>query len=165
MEFENSVKATDRGELPAMRILIYSHTFAPHVGGVETYAMSLAQGLVGQRQHDPDKKAQVTVVTPTPAGNMDDAILPFQVTRQPRFATLLGLLKEADIIHIAGPSLLPMLVGLLFRKPVVVEHHGYQAICPNGLLLYNPQKVSARITLCGGVTTSAFDAIGIVVVG
>jgi glycosyltransferase involved in cell wall biosynthesis len=53
---------------------------------------------------------------------------------------LLHLLRTADVIHLAGPCLLPMLLGLLFRKPVVVEHHGYQTVCPNGLLLYQPTK-------------------------
>jgi glycosyltransferase involved in cell wall biosynthesis len=29
---------------------------------------------------------------------------------------------------------------LLLRKPVVIEHHGYQATCPNGLLFYHPSE-------------------------
>jgi len=33
-----------------------------------------------------------------------------------------------------------MVMGLALRKPVVVEHHGYQAVCPNGLLFYEPDK-------------------------
>jgi FkbM family methyltransferase len=28
-----------------------------------------------------------------------------------------------------------MAIGLALRKPVVIEHHGYQAMCPNGILL------------------------------
>jgi glycosyltransferase involved in cell wall biosynthesis len=31
-------------------------------------------------------------------------------------------------------------MGLLLRKPVVVEHHGFQTICPNGQLLYEPTR-------------------------
>jgi glycosyltransferase involved in cell wall biosynthesis len=42
------------------------------------------------------------------------------------------------VIHLAGPALLPMSLGFLLRKPVIVEHHMYQAICPNGLLVYQP---------------------------
>jgi glycosyltransferase involved in cell wall biosynthesis len=53
---------------------------------------------------------------------------------------LTGLVRKADVIHVAGPCLLPMLLGLALRKLVVVEHHGYQAVCPNGLLLYEPTK-------------------------
>jgi glycosyltransferase involved in cell wall biosynthesis len=33
-----------------------------------------------------------------------------------------------------------MLFALLRRKPLIVTHHGYQAICPNGLLLYLPTQ-------------------------
>jgi glycosyltransferase involved in cell wall biosynthesis len=44
------------------------------------------------------------------------------------------------VIHLAGPLLLPMLIGLLLRKPVAVEHHGFQAICPNGQLLFEPTQ-------------------------
>jgi glycosyltransferase involved in cell wall biosynthesis len=31
-------------------------------------------------------------------------------------------------------------MGLLLRKPVIVEHHGFQTICPNGQLLYEPTR-------------------------
>jgi glycosyltransferase involved in cell wall biosynthesis len=71
---------------------------------------------------------------------MDDAALPFPVVRQPGFLALIKLLLDADVIHLAGPSFLPMVMGLVLRKPVVIEQHGYQAVCPNGLLLYEPDK-------------------------
>jgi glycosyltransferase involved in cell wall biosynthesis len=32
-----------------------------------------------------------------------------------------------------------MTLGLLARRPIVVEHHGFQTICPNGQLLIEPQ--------------------------
>ena len=73
-------------------------------------------------------------MTPTPAGTMNDAALPFGIVRRPGFVTLIRLLCRADVIHLAGPAFLPMLLGLLLQKPVVVEHSSYQAACPNGLL-------------------------------
>jgi glycosyltransferase involved in cell wall biosynthesis len=33
-----------------------------------------------------------------------------------------------------------MAIAWLIRKPFVVEHHGYQAICPNGLLFREPSR-------------------------
>ena len=123
-----------------MKILIYSHAFAPNIGGVETIVMLLAQGLVRHRQQDSGKGVQVTVVTPTPAGGMDDAALPFRVVRQPSVRMLLRLIRAADVIHLAGPAFLPLLAGLLLRKPVVVEHHGFHTICPNGQLLHEPTQ-------------------------
>lgn len=115
-----------------MRVLIYTHAIAPKIGGVETYVMLLAQGLARETARS---GLQVTVATPTPAGDWDDSALPFHLVREPGLATLLKLLWHADVIHLAGPTFLPMLLGLLFRKQVVVEHDGYQACCPNGLLL------------------------------
>src|SRR5262249_55627922 len=38
------------------------------------------------------------------------------------------------------PSFLPMLLAWLLRRPFVVEHHTYQAICPNGLLIHQPDR-------------------------
>jgi len=115
-----------------MRILIYTHAFAPMIGGLETHVMTLAQGLARQATGG---DLEITLVTPAPAGNWDDTALPFRIVRQPGLLTLLGLLRRADVIHLAGPTFLPMLFGLLLRKPVVVEHDIYQAACPNGLLL------------------------------
>ena len=41
--------------------------------------------------------------------------------------------------------MLPMMLAIALRKPVVVEHHGFQTICPNGQLLYGPSQ-----SLCSG---------------
>jgi glycosyltransferase involved in cell wall biosynthesis len=118
-----------------MKILIYSHPFAPKIGGVETYVMLLAQGLAQTSTRAVDETVQVILATPTAADGMDDATLPFRVVRRPGFFALLRLVWGADVIHLAGPSFLPILFGLLLRKPVLVEHDGYQAACPNGLLI------------------------------
>jgi glycosyltransferase involved in cell wall biosynthesis len=53
---------------------------------------------------------------------------------------LASLIRRSDVVHLAGPVLGPLALALFLRKPVVVEHHGYQANCPNGLLLYEPTK-------------------------
>src|SRR5205814_2247814 len=47
---------------------------------------------------------------------------------------------EADLIQLAGPAFIPLALALLRRKPTVVAHHGYQSICPNGLLQYEPTR-------------------------
>ncbi len=127
-----------------MKILIYTHAFAPQVGGVETVVMLLAQGLASV---DGSRGAPrgVTVVTPIAPGDFDDTRLPFRVVRRPSLGQLLQLIRAADVVHLAGPALLPLLLGRLARKPVVVEHHGFQAICPNGQFVYEPKQ-----TLCPG---------------
>lgn len=119
-----------------MRILIYVNAFAPKVGGVETIVLSLARRLDGPHPLGTAKKPETTLVTATPAGGMDDTALGFRVVRQPGLAKLLKLIQHAEIIHLAGPSLLPLFLGWLMRKRIVVEHHGFQTVCPNGQLFY-----------------------------
>ena len=96
--------------------------------------MSLARGLADVRA-DGAREFEITLVTQTPRENFDDESLPFPVARQPGFWKLLRLVRNADVVHIAGPALEPLMLGLLLRKPVVIEHHGFQVICPTGQLL------------------------------
>ena len=124
-----------------MKLLVYSHYFAPSIGGVETIVMSLACGLAELRGADGQRSFDVTLVTQTAAGELDDASLPFPVVRRPGIAELWRLIRGADVVHVAGPSLAPLFLARVAGRPVVVEHHGYQAICPNGLLVHQPDGV------------------------
>lgn len=117
------------------RLLIYSHFFAPSTGGVETVVLALAKGLV-----ELPAPFDVTVVTQTPAGDFQDETLPHRIVRNPALITLWKLIQEADLVHIAGTALPPMILSLLTGKPTVVEHHGFQSICPTGQLLLEPEN-------------------------
>jgi glycogen(starch) synthase len=124
-----------------MNILIYTADFAPSIGGVQTITAILAQGLADAKSPSNGRPAhgnEVTVVTRTPAGTMDDSSLAFRVVRFPSILQLFRLIRRADVIHISGPAILPMAFGHLLGKPVVVEHDGYQAICPQGNYLHQP---------------------------
>ena len=127
-----------------MNVLMYTHAFAPSTGGVETYMMLLAEGLSKMSEGD-GGPIHVTVATPTPAGGMDDARMPYRIVRRPNQMQLAKLIRAADIVHAAGPAFPPLVIAWLFRKPIVVEHSGYQSICPNGMLLYGRDRV-----LCPG---------------
>lgn len=124
-----------------MKLLLYSHFFAPSIGGVESIVLSLARGLSEIRTSEGANEFEVTLVTQTSGGDFDDSALPFRVFRQPRFARLLTMIRSSDVLHIAGPSLVPILLGWLMRKPVVIEHHGFQTICPTGQLLIEPSGI------------------------
>jgi glycogen synthase len=124
-----------------MKLLIYSHYFVPSIGGVETIVLALATGLVEERTPDGSSNFEVTLVTQTPTGDFPDRGLPFRIVRQPSLAHQRRLIQEADVIHVAGPALSPILLGLLAGKPVVVEHHGFQTICPTGQLFQEPENV------------------------
>jgi glycosyltransferase involved in cell wall biosynthesis len=128
-----------------VKLLVYSHFFAPSIGGVETSVLSLARGLADLRGTDGRRQFDVTVATQTAAGDFHDRLLGFPLVRQPSVARLWRLIRAAEIVHIAGPSLMPLLLARLAGRPVVVEHHGYQAICPNGLLVHQPDR-----TICPG---------------
>ena len=128
-----------------MNLLIYSHYFAPSVGGVESIVQSLAAGITELRTLNGDRELTVTVVTETPAGSCDDTKFPFRVVRCPDVIRLWQLVRASDVIHVAGPAFLLMFLAALSRKRFVVEHHGYQATCPNGLFVHQPDR-----TICPG---------------
>jgi glycosyltransferase involved in cell wall biosynthesis len=125
-------------EESGVKLLFYSHYFAPSIGGVETIVLSLVRGLAEVRTPQGLTEFDLTLVTETPAEDFDDRILPFRVLRKPSVPQLLQMIRSSDIVHVAGPALSPLLLGLLTGKLVVIEHHGFQTICPTGQLLIEP---------------------------
>ena len=128
-----------------MKLLVYSHFFAPTIGGVETIVLSLARGLAELVNSTGAREFEVTLITQTAKGNFDDSSLSFQIVRRPTLVQLWRLIRSSDVVHVAGPALAPLFLARLARKPYVIEHHGYQAICPNGLLFQHPAN-----TVCPG---------------
>jgi glycogen(starch) synthase len=128
-----------------MRLLVYSHFFVPSIGGVETVVLSLARGLAEFRDSNRAPQFDTTLATQTPAVDYDDHGFPFHIIRQPSFLQLWGLIRKSDLVHVAGPALAPLILSLLAWKPVVVEHHSFQTICPNGQLFIQPEGM-----LCPG---------------
>jgi len=117
-----------------LRVLIYTHSFAPAIGGAESYVYNLAELLA----RTPDRRVAVTLATPTAGGAFEDTTLPYTVIRQSSTLHLWRLIRASDVVHLSGPCLAPLLLALVQRKPVVVYHHGYQVCCPRGNLLYQP---------------------------
>jgi glycogen(starch) synthase len=128
-----------------IKLVIYSHFFAPGIGGVEKQVLSLAHGLTQKKAAEAPSNFEVTVITHTPGDSDDASRYSFNVIRRPSLLELWRLMKRANVVHLAGPSLLPLAIARLLRKPTVIEHHGYQAICPNGILIHQPER-----SLCPG---------------
>jgi glycosyltransferase involved in cell wall biosynthesis len=128
-----------------MKLLIYARDWAPSVGGVQTIVKTLADGLADWSSKHSEEAIEVTLLTQTPAGSMNDSQLPYRVVRKPGFMDFIREIRRADVVHLAGPTLVPLIIGYLLRKPTVIEHHGFQTICPNGQLVYEPTQ-----TLCPG---------------
>ncbi len=124
-----------------IKLVLYAHDSLPSVGGVQRIVLHLARGIAGRTASSEQPCGfEVTLVTETPGTQEEDRLLPFRVVREPGFWKLAGLLRKSDVVHLAGPALLPLSMGLLLGKPVVVEHHGFHSICPNGQLLYEPDE-------------------------
>jgi glycogen(starch) synthase len=121
-----------------LNLLLYSYDWLPLVGGIQSVTADLAQGLCEFSYAHKDERVRVTLITESAAEGMDDSKLPFPVIRRPRLIRLIDHIRRADVVHFANPTLLPLALAWLLRKPTIVEHHGYQSICPNGLLLYGP---------------------------
>jgi glycosyltransferase involved in cell wall biosynthesis len=130
-----------------LKLLIYAEYFLPVIGGVQTSVALLARGLAERAATNPPdgQQIEVTLVTRTPANGMDDSALPYRIVRRPGLPQLTRLVREADVIHIAGPCFVPLVLVWLLGKPAAIEHHGYQAACPNGLLFMDQDH-----SLCPG---------------
>ncbi len=124
-----------------IRLLFYSPVFPPSIGGVETIVYSLATGLSELRDDNGALRFQITFVTQTKQENFDDENLPFHIFRNLTFFMLFNLIRASDVVHIACPAFVPMCIALLLGKATVVEHHGFQNICPTGQLLQEPAGV------------------------
>jgi glycogen synthase len=131
---------------PLVKLLIYSHAFAPQVGGIETFALNLAHGLAKTDPAQDTNNFIITVVTQVPGtGEGEFGNGPFRVVRKPSPVELWRLVGDADRILLAGPAILPLVFALIRRRMLIVSHHGYQSICPNGMLFQFPKQ-----TCCSG---------------
>jgi glycosyltransferase involved in cell wall biosynthesis len=128
-----------------MKLLIYARDWLPSVGGVEFITKALADGFTERLKSRSTERVDVTLFTQTPAGNTDDSLFPYPVIRKPSLSEWIRQIRSADVVQLMGPSLMPLLLVWMLRKPVVLQHQGYQSVCPNGLLLYGPDR-----SLCPG---------------
>jgi glycosyltransferase involved in cell wall biosynthesis len=118
-----------------VRLLYYSHAFPPQIGGIETFSLQLLEGLLASDNSKDPFEITVLTQTPAPAGWRSPK-LPVIVVRRPRLLQMWRYVGRADQVVLAGPAIAPLLFSILRGKRVLVTHHGYQSICPNGLLFH-----------------------------
>jgi len=123
-------------ELP-MKVLLWSHSFRPNIGGIETMTEILAREFTSLGHH-------VTVVTRTTAAPGDSTAFPFSVLRAPSWLQLLRVVRGCDVFlhnHLSLKAAFPLLA---YRRPwVVVYHCLYPTSGLQGLL----QRFSSRFAV------------------
>jgi glycogen synthase len=107
-----------------MRVLLYSHYFYPSIGGIESVSLTIAKAFV-------INNIQCKVVTTTNAESTES--FPFKIFRNPKRKQQIELVRWADVILFNGASLALQPWPLLFRKPFIWVHAGYQVSCVDGL--------------------------------
>lgn len=107
-----------------MKILIYSPSFYPNIGGLELVVFILAHEFV-RAGHE------VKIVSTTPATR--EEALPFEVIRRPSPKQLLQLTRWCEVFFQANVSLKGVWPLLFFRRPYIVTHQGWYAHLDNGM--------------------------------
>lgn len=124
-----------------LKVLIYSHYFAPSVGGVERITNLLARYLQ-------ENGHETTIVTQIPTSEEDK--WPFRVIRRPRMRKLLREIRRADVVQTQGFVLLPFLLSKIVGRPVVWSHYGYDLTCPKQIGWKDGQDTSFKFSRCTG---------------
>ncbi|MBW4643774.1 MAG: glycosyltransferase family 4 protein [Goleter apudmare HA4340-LM2] len=97
-----------------MKILIYSPSFYPNIGGVETIVSTLCHEFI-------DQGNEVKLISQTPA--IDSKKFPFEVIRQPGLKQMLQLMHWCDVYFQGCVSLKGFWPLLLVPKPLILTHH------------------------------------------
>lgn len=114
-----------------MKVLLYSHSFYPSIGGIETVSMALAEGFLSNG---------ITLKVITRTADIGDKELPFEVLRNPDRQQQIDLVRWADVVLFNGASLALQPWIILYRKPFVWIHTGYQVSCIDGLGWVNGKR-------------------------
>ena len=106
-----------------IRLMIYSHDFAPGSGGLTAFTDRLATSLV-------DLKVSVRLATAS--SDPDQVQKPWPIHWEVGFRELLRLSMWADVVHMNGFRASLVAAAWLARRPLLWTHHEY-SFCPTGL--------------------------------
>ncbi len=103
-----------------MKVLFFTYSFPPHVGGLETVSALLADQFARQGH-------EVKVVTPTLAEPGFDASegRPYEVVRKPGPLVFARLFRWCDLYFQNNISLTALWPLLIARRPWAVAHHSW----------------------------------------
>jgi len=101
-----------------MHILVHSNTFAPNIGGMETYAELMAREFA-------EAGHTVRLITDVPSQFQDDNY-PFIVLRRPSILDFIRELNASDVFFQVGLSLKGVAPYIFSCRPLwVVTHHSW----------------------------------------
>lgn len=132
-----------------MNILIFSHSFSPSLGGLETIGEALAHGLALRHHH-------VTVVTRTPAAEQFDTAPSFQVVRNPGPLQLLRYARKSDVVFHNNICARFLWTNLFIRRPLVVTTHTWLGGRPSAT---GPRVKLKRVVISRSQSIAVSDAI------
>jgi glycosyltransferase involved in cell wall biosynthesis len=101
-----------------MKILFFSYTFAPNVGGIESVSAILAEKFA-------EAGHEVELVTETAEKENVQRSIPdrnYRITRRPSFLKLIRLLSWSKLVFQNNISLRSLIPALLMQKRVIVVH-------------------------------------------
>ncbi|MBV8894819.1 MAG: glycosyltransferase [Acidobacteria bacterium] len=135
-------------EVP-LKVLLWSYSFRPNIGGIETMAEILAREFAALGH-------QVTVLTRTtdPSGVLE--AFPFRVIRAPSRLQLLRAVRDCDVFlhnHLSLKAAWPL---LLYRRPWVVAYH---CLYPASGLHRLLQRFSSQFSFNIACSTALADRI------
>lgn len=128
-----------------MRILLYSRTFLPFLGGLEQASYVLAREL-SARCHE------VTLATDVAAPAGFDERFGFRVLRGYSLTDLVKVGRGVDVIHTNGHSMLAFPLAFAARRPLVITHSGLQAACLTGSGFHDGQRCESNVRACARLT-------------
>jgi glycosyltransferase involved in cell wall biosynthesis len=121
-----------------MRVLLYSHYFAPGSGGLATFSDGLA-GSLGS--------LGVTVRMATASVNTSAVKRPWPIHWAVTARELIRLCRWAEVVHMNGFRAAVVGAAWLTRRPVIWTHHEY-SFCPTGLGWWQERDRSFALPQC-----------------
>lgn len=127
-----------------MKVLLYSRTYLPRLGGIEQASYLLARELA--------RLGHVVTVATDVAGPEEDRAQGFEVIRERSFRDLIGEARRHDLVHSNGFSLVGAAISRAAGRPLVFTHAGYQASCLEGLGWHAGAHCHGRLGRCVRLT-------------
>lgn len=121
-----------------MRVLLYSHYFAPGSGGLATFSDGLAASL---------GSLGVNVRMATATAETSAVKRPWPIHWAVAVRELIRLCRWADVVHMNGFRAAVVGAAWITRRPVIWTHHEY-SFCPTGLGWWQGRDRSFALPQC-----------------